>query len=111
MKLTQSELGTLLHRTKGAVSQWESGTTLPDFRALQVMAAKSGLAMPQALPEPDDGFGAEAVNLLRSHLGEAQRRLPKALLASMRVPGTDLNELAEFLVMLKGLLERYQEPI
>jgi transcriptional regulator with XRE-family HTH domain len=103
------EFGLVFGFTKGAVSHWEKGTNTPDYGVLVKMSTMSGVPLPEMLPAADTGFGAGAMKLLRDRLGAAQRRLPKALLASIQVPSERLVELAEFMVMLEGLLERYPD--
>ncbi len=45
--LTQVELSARIHVTQGSISQWESGSTTPDFKTLITLADLYGIPLDQ----------------------------------------------------------------
>lgn len=93
-----------VHVTVQAVNQWPE--ILPPRIADRVQAAMWRAAQATTALDPDK-FGSNAIRMLQSKLKQAQGHLPSALIASITVPCGGLKELADFLVMLDTLLERY----
>ena len=55
--ITQDELATHLGVSKGAVSKWETGVTLPDISLLVPLCRVLGLTVQELLDEYDGKFG------------------------------------------------------
>lgn len=81
-KLSQKELGNLMHVSQTSVSQWESGTTNPDIKMLIALAEFYGVTTDFLLgrmePESisDSGFSYEQVTNFEKKVIESFRQLP-----------------------------------
>lgn len=60
-KMTMQELGDALHRTKGAVFHWESGTVQPSFEQVVKISELTGYPLPGAPKSADALTGTEGV--------------------------------------------------
>ena len=80
-KLSQKELGQLVHVSQTSVSQWESGTTNPDIKTLVMLAELYGVTTDFLLGrlEMEDnaqsGFSYERVTDLEKRVIEGFRQL------------------------------------
>jgi len=80
-KLSQKELGKLVHVSQTSVSQWESGTTNPDIKTLVMLAELYGVTTDFLLGrlEMEDnaqsGFSYERVTDLEKRVIEGFRQL------------------------------------
>lgn len=74
-QLTQVELSAHIHVTQGSISQWENGSTTPDFKTLISLADLYGISLDQLVgrnfPAETDRFvsctAADEVSIIKAY--------------------------------------------